>query len=127
MFSDERELKCVLSRYCRWRRPSESSPYHSRFTVQTVCPTFRWRHNLGKFSVYLGLEGLFFLPKYTTRNGDRYINVLEEHFCDFYALHQCDYSMQSRAPSHRAKEVMKWLRDYDIRALEGLGTRRTLT
>jgi hypothetical protein len=71
----------------------------------------------GSFSRNLGRGGLFFLPKNTTMNGNRYIKVLEDHLCDLYNIHQCNFFMQDSAPCHKAKKVMKWLEDRDIRIL----------
>ena len=54
-------------------------------------------------------------------NGERYINVLEDHLLPMYAIHQCEIFMQDSAPCHKSKKVMKWLEEHDIRVLDWPG------
>ena len=44
----------------------------------------------GSFSEHFRQGELFFLPRNTTMNGERYINVMKEHLLLTYAIYQCE-------------------------------------
>ena len=75
----------------------------------------------GCFSGTSGRGGLYFLPKNVTINADRKIKVLDAHLVDMMHIHCCTTFMQDGAPCHKAKKVMKWLKDKKINVLEWPG------
>jgi hypothetical protein len=57
------------------------------------------------FTSKMGRGGLYFMPKGTTMNGERYINVLNNHLLPFMALHRATHFLQDGAPCHTSKKV----------------------
>ena len=95
-------------------RPSSASHYDSKFTVKTtkhLGSVMVW----GAFRGNLGQAGLYFLPKNLTMKGSIYINILTEHLCTFWKIHQCDHFIHDCAPSHDSKVVTKFLNSHIIR------------
>lgn len=120
MWSDESTFQVLSSHRVKVRRPSNSSRYDSRFTVKTV------KHSPSVmvwacFSAKLGRGGLFFLPKNTTMNADRYIGVLNDHLYDSFSIHDTSIFMHDGAPCHTSRKVKQDLQKKNIRVLEWPG------
>ncbi|KAG7171938.1 Transposable element Tcb2 transposase-like 2 [Homarus americanus] len=107
MWSDE-SFFCILTAGKRTvRRPTNTSRYDPRYTINTVkhpASVMVW----GAFSGKRGRAGLHFLPKNTTMNSDCYKTVLEKHLLDYYRLHQSTFFMQDVASCHRAIPLLEW-------------------
>ena len=65
-----------------------------------------------------GVAGLFFLPLGTTKNGPRYVELLEEMLKTHMAVHNCTVFMQDRAPCHRSKVATTFLAKNKIKVLD---------
>jgi hypothetical protein len=108
MFSDESTFRCIRATKTKVRRPMGSDRYDSRYTVKTVKhpeSLMVW----GSFSGAVGRGGLFFLPKNTTMNSERYQQTLEDHLLPFMQIHQCTHFLQDGAPCHASKKTMAFL------------------
>jgi transposase len=108
MFSDESTFRIVNSRSVTVRR-AKASRYKSKFTISTVkhaASVIFW----GFYSGKVGREGLYFLPKNKTMNGERYKGVMEERLIPFMNFHRAKTFMQDGAPCHRSKMVMEVLK-----------------
>ena len=119
MFSDESTFLLLRNRMKLVRRPV-GQRYNPKFTSVTVkhCPSVMvW----GAFSGRRGRAGIFFLPPNVKMNGERYIGVLNEHLLGFMQRHQCTHFLHDGAPCHRARLVINWLRDHDIRTIDWPG------
>ena len=69
----------------------------------------------------MGRGSLYFLPKNTTMNGQRYLAMLKEKIPLTMSLHETTTFMHDGAPCHKAKIVTKWLNDNRIRVLDWPG------
>ena len=65
--------------------------------------------------------GLYFLPKNTTMNGERYLTLLQEKLEFYVNSHQVTTLMHDGAPCHHARKVTDWLQSKDIQLLEWPG------
>ena len=65
----------------------------------------------GCFSGLKGRGGLYFLPKGTTMNSDRYIDCLDNHLLPFMRRHGCKRFLQDGAPCHTSKKTLAHLKD----------------
>lgn len=121
LFSDESTFLCFRSRSGgRIRRPHKSNRFALQYTAKTVKHSDKvmvW----GGFSGVGGRGGLYFLPKNSTMNADRYIGVLNDHMLSFFDIHGCSTFMHDSAPCHKAKKVTNWLSDRDIQVLDWPG------
>ena len=95
VWSDESTFRCISERQGRVRRPVGSDRYDPRYTSQTVEHSdyvMIW----GCFSGKVGRGGLYFLTKNQTMNGDRYLQVLEDHLLSFIEIHDCNFLCKIR-------------------------------
>jgi hypothetical protein len=93
MFSDESTFRLVNPRAAKVRRPSTVRRYKKRFTISTV------RHSpsvmvWGCFSGRKGMGSLYFLPKGSTMNGEKYKHVIEKKLVPFMRIHGAKLSLQ---------------------------------
>jgi transposase len=112
MFSDESTFRLVNSRGRKVRRPMGLNRYKQRYTIPTVkhsASVMVW----GCFSGKMGRGGLYFLPKNTTMNGERYKTVLEHHLLPFMRIHGATFFLQDGAPCHKSKLVMNRLKEME--------------
>lgn len=58
--------------------------------------------------------GLYFLPKNTIVNAERYTDVLDDYLLLYYEILGCEYFLQDSVPYHKAKSVTKWLCDHNV-------------
>ena len=110
LFSDESTIQQFGTRKQQVRRPV-GTRFEDRYTVATMKhppSVMIW----GAMSSN-GTAGLFFLPKGTTMNGARYLEMLQEKL----QLHM--------APCHRSKIVSEFLKKKKIKRLIGLETALT--
>ena len=110
MFSDESTFALVNARSETTRRAKTVNRYKHRYVVKTVkhsASVMVW----GCFSGKRGRGGLFFLPKNTTMNGERYKKVLEDHLLPFMRFHRCSFFLQDGAPCHKSKLVTARLKE----------------
>jgi transposase len=110
MFSDESTFRIVNARGAKVRRPKTVSRYKHRYTIPTV------KHSASVmvwacFSGSKGRGGLYFLPKNTTMNGERYLKVLKHHLLPFMKIHKSTWFLQDGAPCHTSKLVMGKLKE----------------
>ncbi len=63
------------------------------------------------FSGAVGCGGLFFLPKDTTMNWERYQELLQDHLLLFMEIHGCSHFLQDGAPCHASKRIKAFLAD----------------
>ena len=120
MWSDESTFQSFRNVPGKVRRPSTASRYDPKFTMPTVKhPTsvMVW----GCFSASGGRGGLYFLPKNAYMNGDRYIEVLNDHLLPSFHIHNSRIFMHDSAPCHKARKVKKWLDERKINVLEWPG------
>jgi transposase len=120
MYSDESTFRCIRSTRTKVRRPSGSNRFESKFTVKTVKhpdSVMIW----GCFSGSVGRGGLFFLPKNTTMNGERYQEVLESHLLPFMRIHRCTHFLQDGAPCHASKRIKDYLKDKPFEVIDWPG------
>ncbi len=102
------------------RRPMGSDRYDSRYTVKTV----KHAESLmvwGSFSGAVGRGGLFFLPKNTTMNSERYQRTLEDHLLPFFQIHQCTHFLQDGAPCHASKKTKAFLAEQPFSVMDWPG------
>ena len=62
-----------------------------------------------------GTAGLFFLPKGTSMNGARYLDMLQEKLQLHMVVHKCTTCMQDGAPCHGSKIVRDFLKKKKIK------------
>jgi hypothetical protein len=72
----------------------------------------------GSFSP-AGRGGLYFLPRNTTMNAERYEKVLEEHLLPFIEFHWATHFLQDGTPCHASKRIKNFLRTNPLRSLIG--------
>ncbi len=104
MFSDVSTFRTLRIVHRSVRRPTGSYCYNSRYMVKTMQhpdSIMVWDCSTGN----MGRGGLYFLPKGTTKNGERYIDVQENHLVSFMALHRTTHFLQDGAPCHTFKKV----------------------
>ena len=114
MWTDESTFEQFGTRAKHIRRPV-GQRYKMQYTVQTMKHPIKqmiW----GAISVH-GKAGLFFLPKGTTMNGNRYLNLLKDKLETDFAIHGTTTLMHDGAPCHRAKLVSGWLQSKSIPVL----------
>lgn len=119
LFSDESSFLTFRSRPRMVRRPHGSDRMDPRYTIKTMkhpSSVMVW----GCFSNF-GRGSLYFLPKNTTMNGQRYLDMIKDKIPLTMALHQTTTFMHDGAPCHRAKIVSKWLNDSKIGVLDWPG------
>ena len=86
------------------RRPNSALRYDPKFAAKTT--KHRGRVMMWKaFSRNLGQAGLYLLPKNVTMKRSTYINILREHLCIFWRIHQSDHFIDDGAPAHDSKAV----------------------
>ena len=120
MFSDESTFRCIRATRSRVRRPKEMSRYLSRYTVKTVKhpdQVMVW----ACFSGDVGRGGLYFLPRNVMMNGDRYLEVLQNHLIPFMEIHGSTHFLQDGAPCHKSKKVMDFLKDKPFEIMDWPG------
>lgn len=120
MYSDESTFRCIRATRSRVRRPIGSNRFDSKFTVKTVKhpdSVMVW----GCFSGSGGRGGLYFLPKNTTMNGERYETVLKDHLIPFMGFHRSTHFLQDRAPCHASKRVKSFLADKPFEVIDWPG------
>lgn len=120
LWSDESTFQMFNHHHRRVRRPPSISRYNIAYTLPTVkhpVSVMVW----GCFSGLRGRGGLFFLPKNTMMNGDRYIRVLKDHMLAMYEMHESLVFQHDSAPCHKAKKVSKFLSDNNIDVLDWPG------
>jgi hypothetical protein len=108
MFSDESTFRLINPRAAKVRRPSTVSRYKQRFTVSTVKhppSVMVW----GCFSGRKGKGSLYFLPKGSTMNGDKYKWVIEKKLVPCMRHHGTKFFLQDVAPCHKCNKVMDML------------------
>lgn len=118
MWSDETIVQQFGTRPIQVRRPP-GQRFNSRYVVPTVkhCPSqMVW----GAISSQ-GRACMSFLPKNTTMNGQRYLEVLKSKLEMHMDIHNTEIFMQDGAPCHRSKMVTSWLRSKGIDVLEWPG------
>ena len=101
------------------RRPSSVPLYNPKFTVKTMKElgsVMVW----GGFSRNPGRAGLYFHIKNASMKGSICINVLKEHLCTFWRIHQCDHFIPDSAPAYDSKIVTKFLSNRNIPVLDSL-------
>lgn len=75
-------------------------------------------------------EGTFILAhelRNMTINGDRYINVLEDHLLPCFYILRYITLMHSSAPGHNGKKMSKWFASLNITVLKWLGNNPDLS
>jgi len=120
MYSDESTFRCIRATRSKVRRPSGSNRFDSRFTVKTVKhpdSVMVW----GCFSAVGGHGGLFFLPRNTTMNGERYQEVLQKHLLPSMESHGCTHFLQDGAPCHASKRIKAFLADKPFELIDWPG------
>ena len=106
------------------RRSSSASQYDPKFTFKTPKhpgSVMVW----GASSGNLGRAGLYFVPKNLTIKGSIHINILKEHLCTFWRIHQCDHFIHDDAPAHDSKIVIKFLSNHNIHVSNSLVIHQT--
>ena len=119
IFSDEAKFQLFGNFNSTVRRPVNSSPLSPQFVTPTVKhppSVMVW----GSFSAG-GRAGLHFLPKNTTLNSDKYIDILENHLLPFMEIRQCEIFQQDSAPAPTSRRVKNWFADHDIPLLDWPG------
>jgi transposase len=120
MFSDESTFRTMRIVHRSVRRPIGSYRYNSRYTVKTMKhpdSVMVWACFTGK----MGRGGLYFLPKGSTMNGERYMDVLDNHLLPFMALHRASHFLQDGAPCHTSKKVKDFLKEKDLEVMDWPG------
>jgi transposase len=118
LFTDESSIQQFGTRKCNVRRPI-GTRFEERYTQATMKhppSVMVWGAMSAK-----GTAGLFFLPKGTTMNGARYIEVLKEKLQLHMTVHNCNIFMQDGAPCHRSKIVQDYLKQEKIATLDWPG------
>jgi hypothetical protein len=80
----------------------------------------------GCFSAVGGHGGLFFLPRNTTMNGERYQEVLQKHLLPSMESHGCTHFLQDGAPCHASKRIKAFLADKPFELIDWPGNSRDL-
>ena len=120
LFSDESTFS-QFSSYVRHVRRLAKMRYNTRFIIPTVkqAPTTMvWGSFCGK-----GRAVLWFMPKNTTINAQKYISILEEKLFIHMQVHRCTVFQHDApgctdgAPCHRAATVTNRLRDHQVEVL----------
>ena len=120
MFSDESTFRCIRATKSKVRRPVGSDRFDNRYTVSSVKhpdSVMVW----GCFSGAVGRGGLYFLPKNTTMNGERYQSVLEDHLLQFMDIHGCTHFLQDGAPCHASKRIKTFLATQNFSVIDWPG------
>ena len=65
-----------------------------------------------------GTAALYFLPAGVTKNGSRYVNLLQEKLQLHMAVHQCSVFMHDGTPCHRSKVMQSFLDQQRINMLD---------
>jgi transposase len=110
MFSDESTFRIVNSRGAKVRRPKTVSRYKHQYTI----PTVKHSASVMVWACFSGSKergGLYFLPKNTTMNGERYLKVLKHHLLPFMKIPKSSWFLQDGAPCHTSKLVMGRLKE----------------
>ena len=120
VFSDEACLYLIPSVSKKVRRPRGSNRFAEKYTVKTV------KHSpyvmvWGCFSGAGGRGGLYFLPKSTTMNGERYCEVLKDHLMPFKEILRMEVFMHDGAPCHKGLKTRKFLADNHVEVLDWPG------
>ena len=122
MFSDESNFKTIrVTSRQTVRRPPGSNRFDSRYTRKTVKHppgVMIW----GCFSGKMGRGGLFFMPKNTTMNSDRYIECLTDHLLPFMRSHGTKRFLQDGAPCHTSKKSMAFLAEQPFEMIDWPGS-----
>ena len=119
MFSDKSTFTMVKGVPKVVRRPSSASQYDPKFTIKTM-------KDLGSVMVWggfrgnLGRAGLYVHVQNASMKGTIHINVLREHLCTFWRIHQCDHFIPGSALAHDSKIVTKFLNIHNIHVLDSL-------
>ena len=118
LFSDESTIQQFGTRKQQVRRPV-GTRFEDRYTVATMKhppSVMIW----GAMSSN-GTAGLFFLPKGTTMNGARYLEMLQEKLQLHMVVHKCTTFMQDGAPCHGSKIVSEFLKKKKIKTIDWPG------
>ncbi len=97
MFLDESTFRLVNPRAQRVRWPTQTNRYKQKYVVVNVkhsASVMVW----GFFSGIGGRGSLYFLPPKTTKNGDRYIQMLKEKLLFWMNHHKASHFLQDGAP-----------------------------
>jgi hypothetical protein len=126
MFSDESTFRLINPRGVTVRQPRNISRCNRYYTITTVkhsASVMIW----GCFSGARGRGGIYFLPKNTTMNRERYKTVLENHFIPFMRSHRSSWFLQDGAPCHKSKVVMGKLKEMEqeFKVLDWPGNHQT--
>jgi hypothetical protein len=108
MYSNESTFKCIRASRVKVWRPEGIRRYDSKNTVKTMKhpdSVMVW----GCFSSFVGRGGLYFLPKNTTMNGERYQTVLDDHLLQFMEIHDCMHFLQDGVSCHGSKHIKAFL------------------
>jgi transposase len=119
MYSDESTFRVIRATRTLVRRPVGSNRYSSQFTVKTVKhpdSVMVW----GCFSA-AGRGGLYFLPRNTTMNAERYEKVLQDHLLPFMDIHRTTHFLQDGAPCHASKRIKSFLEDKPFEVIDWPG------
>lgn len=115
LFSDESTFSQFRS-YVRHVRRPRNERYNTRYVIPSVrqAPTTMvW----GCFSG-TGRGSLWFMPKNTTINGEKYLSILKDKLLLSMRLLNCSVFQHDGAPCHRAAVVTNWLRQQGVDVLE---------
>lgn len=118
LFTDESSIQQFGARKRNVRRPV-GARFDERYTQATMKhppSVMIWGGMSAK-----GTAGLFFLPKGTTMNGARYVEVLKQKLQLHMTVHNCEIFMQDGAPCHRSKIVNEFLKQKKIKTLDWPG------
>lgn len=114
LFSDESLIQQFNHKKSHVRRPV-GARYDEKYTVMTMKhppSQMIW----GAMSA-MGTAGLYFLPKNTTMNGARYLELLKSKLELHMGVHECSVFMHDGAPCHRSKLVSDYLNEKKIEKL----------
>lgn len=115
LFSDESTFSQFRS-YVRHVRRPRNERYNTRYVIPSVrqAPTTMvWGSVSGT-----GRGGLWFMPKNTTINGEKYLSILKDKLLLNMRLLNCSVFQHDGAPCHRAAVVTNWLRQQGVDVLE---------
>jgi hypothetical protein len=79
----------------------------------------------GCFSGAVGRGGLYFLPKKSTQNGERYQEVLENHLIPFMGIHEPTHFRQDGALCHASKRIKAYLAKQPFQVIDRPGNSPT--
>ena len=114
LFSDESTFSQFRSYVRHVRRPT-NQPYNTRYVIPSVrqAPTTMvW----GSFSG-TGRGGLWFMPKNTMINGQKYLSILKDKLLLNMELLNCTVFQHDGAPCHRSAVVTNWLTQQGVEVL----------